>query len=282
MSKIDVYIEAFLNRIVAFVPDLIKAVIILIIGMLLIKIFRRFMTRLMVKDKHDPTVLKFLMDLFTWVFRVMLVVSVITALGVPNTSFVAIIGAAGLAIGLSLQGSLSNFAGGILIILFKPMRVGDYIEAQGEGGTVAAIRIFNTKIITSNNQVIYLPNGALSNGTIRNFSKEPTRRAEVIISVSYESDLKKVKDVLFGIIKNDSRILTEPAPAINVKELAANSVNLVVYAWTNNGDYGQMLSDFYESVKASFESSCIDIPIPQREIYVRDVDKNLPPAQQNR
>jgi len=265
--KFDEYIAMFSDRIIAFFPDLIKAVVILFIGLLLIKFFRRFMLRLMAKKNHDPTVLKFMMDLLTWVFRVILIVAVIDALGVPTTSFFAVLGAAGLAIGLSLQGSLSNFAGGILIILFKPMRVGDYIEAQGVGGTVAAIRIFNTKLITGTNQVIYIPNGALSNGTIKNFSKEPTRKTDLTISVSYNADLRHVKKVLYRIAENDARILKEPAPSVQLKELAENAIHFQVSAWAKNEDYGDMLSDLQQNIKFEFDKEGIDIPYLQRDIY---------------
>lgn len=275
MDKFDQYIENFGNRLVAFFPDLIKAAIILIIGMILIKFFRRFMTRMMTKKTHDPTVLKFLMDLLTWVFRVILIVAFIDALGVPTTSFFAVLGAAGLAIGLSLQGSLSNFAGGILIILFKPMRVGDYIEAQGEGGTVAAIRIFNTKLITSTNQVIYIPNGALSNGVIKNFSKELTRKTDLTIGVAYSSDLKHVKDVLRKITQKDERILKEPAPAILVRQLADNSVNFQIAVWAKNEHYGEVLSDLQETIKAEFEKEGIEIPLPQRDLHIKNEKDSL-------
>jgi small conductance mechanosensitive channel len=275
MSRIDFFLEDMLARIIGFVPELIKAVVILIIGIIVIKLFRRFMTRLMNRKEHDPTVLKFLMDLITWVLRIILLIAVITKLGVPNTSFVAVLGAAGLAIGLSLQGSLSNFAGGILIILFKPMRVGDYIEAQGQGGTVASIQIFNTKIITSTNQVIYIPNGILSNGVIKNYSKEETRKTDFVVSVSYDSDLKHAKEVLKRIAENDPRILKEPAPAITVKELSANSVNFQVFVWAKNDDYWDMLSDFLEKIKTEFEKENIEIPMPQRDLYINKDEKKL-------
>jgi small conductance mechanosensitive channel len=278
MKDIDTYLGNFADRVVAFLPDLIQAIIYLVIGLLLIKLFRRFMARLMTEKKHDPTVLKFLMDLLTWTFRVLLVISVITKLGVPNSSFVAIIGAAGLAVGLSLQGSLSNFAGGILIILFKPIRVGDYIEAQGEGGTVAAIRIFNTKLVTPNNQVIYLPNGALSNGTIKNYSKESTRKAEIVLGVGYDCNLKHVKKVITEVIQKDARILKEPAAEINIKELAASTVNVQVFVWAKNEDYWKMLSDFLENIKEAFEAAGIEMPYPQRDIHVV-FDKNNPAQQ---
>ena len=196
------------HAILAFWPHLLSAIITLVIGLLIIKIFRKIMMRLIESKKFDTTLLKFVMDVLIWTFRALLFVSVITKLGVETSVFVAAIGAAGLAIGLSLQGSLANFAGGLLIILFKPLRVGDYIEAQGESGTVAAIFIFSTKIITPNNQSVYMPNGPLSNGIIRNFSKEMTRRTDITLSVNHNSDFHQVKDLIFDVIKSDTRILT--------------------------------------------------------------------------
>ena len=234
---------------------------------------RRIVTGLMTKQDIDPTFLKFVLDVFTWILRVMLLIAVIEQLGIATTSFVAALGAAGLAVGLSLQGSLSNFAGGLLIVLFKPFRVGDYIEAQGQAGTVNSIQIFSTRIITSTNQVVYLPNGTLSNNTIKNFSQEPLRRADVILSVSYGSDLKLVKDVIYNVMKMDSRILAEPAPAIEIKDLAENSVELAVMAWSERADHGAVVSDFYENIKLAFEEANIKIPYPQRELYITAPEK---------
>jgi small conductance mechanosensitive channel len=194
---------------------------------------------------------------------------VVNALGVETSAFVAVIGAAGLAIGLSLQGSLSNFAGGILIILFKPFRVGDFIEVQGEGGTVTEIQILYTRMLTPNNQVVYIPNGALSNGNIKNYSKEPIRKAELIIGVAYNSDIKHVKSVLARIIEMDKTILADPAPVIRIKDLADSSVNFQVFVWATNADFWQMLSDFKENTKIEFDKEGIEIPFPQRDINVR-------------
>jgi small conductance mechanosensitive channel len=269
-TQVQQYIHQFTNIILSYIPNVIKAILILVVGMIIIKILRRIITGLMTKTAdHDPTLLKFVLDVATWILRAFIFVAVIGALGVETTTFAAAIGAAGIAIGLSLQGSLSNFAGGLLIILFKPFRVGDYIEAQGQGGTVNSIQIFSTRIITPNNQVIYMPNGTLSNNTIKNYSQEPLRRAEIIIGVSYNSDLKHVKDTLFTIIKNNERILTEPAPGIEVKELAESSVNLIVFIWSERGDFGKMVSDFYEDTKAAFEKEGIELPFPQRDIHVK-------------
>lgn len=268
MENINQYFDVFIARVVAFIPDLIQAGLYLVIGLLLIKLFRRFMNRMMTEKKHDPTVLKFLMDLLTWVFRILLVISVITKLGVPNSSFVAIIGAAGLAIGLSLQGSLSNFAGGILIILFKPIRVGDFVEAQGESGTVSSIRIFNTKLVTGTNQVVYIPNGVLSNGNIKNYSKEPLRKADLVLGVGYDTDLRNVREVILAAIKKDGRILAEPAPEVNVKELAASAVNLQIILWAKREDYWSMLSQFLQNIKEDFQAAGIEIPYPQKDIHI--------------
>ncbi|MCW4468688.1 mechanosensitive ion channel [Flavobacterium sp. MFBS3-15] len=269
IENIDVYITRFYSNLVDYVPSLISAVIVLVLGLLIIKLFRKIVRNLMNKKDLDPTLLKFVLDVFTWVFRVILFVTVIDQLGVKTTSLMAALGAAGIAIGLALQGSLSNFAGGLLIILFKPFRVGDYIEAQGQAGTVNSIQIFSTRIITGNNQVIYMPNGALSNGTIKNFSQEPLRRAEILLSVDYKNDLKSVKDVIYGVIKNDPNILTEPTPSIDIKSLGENGIDLAVLIWAERGRYGAMVSDFYENVKTAFEKEGIEISHPQRDIHLK-------------
>lgn len=274
--KIDGYVEYFTNKLVTYVPNLVGAVITLIIGIIIIKLLRRLITGIVTKrPEHDPTVLKFLLDVLTWVLRILLFIQVIEQLGVKTTTFAAAIAAAGLAIGLSLQGSLSNFAGGLLIIMFKPFRIGDYIEAQGQAGTVSSIQIFSTKIITPNNQVIYLPNGTLSNNTIKNFSQEPLRRAEIILGVGYSSDLKLVKDTIMRVIESDTRILKEPAPAFEVRQLADSAINVAAMMWTERGNYGPVVSDFYANIKVAFDNAKIDIPYPQRELNIKYPDRNI-------
>ncbi|WP_159800984.1 mechanosensitive ion channel family protein [Flavobacterium sp. MK4S-17] len=271
------YIEGLQNYFITFLPNLIKAVLILIAGIFIIKFFRWFMKRMMVRrEDMDPTLIKFLMDIFTWVLRVLLFIMVVGALGIETSAFVAVIGAAGLAIGLSLQGSLSNFAGGILIILFKPFRVGHYIEVQGEGGTVVEIQILYTKLLTPNNQVVFIPNGALSNGNIKNYSKEPLRKAEFIIGVGYNSNIEHVKSVLTRVIEKDPKILKDPAPVIRIKDLADNSVNFQVFVWATNEDFWQMFSDIKENTKIEFDKEGIEIPFPQRDIIIKNTDgKNV-------
>lgn len=275
-TQLQLYLHRFTNTILAYVPNLVKAVFILIIGLVIIKILRRVITGLMTKTAdHDPTLLKFVLDVATWILRAFIFVAVIGALGVETTTFAAAIGAAGLAIGLSLQGSLSNFAGGLLIILFKPFRIGDYIEAQGQGGTVNSIQIFSTKIITPNNQVVYMPNGTLSNNTVKNYSQEPLRRADIILSVGYSSNLKHVKEIIYEVIKANEKVLLEPAPLIEIKGLAENSVDIVVFIWAERAKFGGMVSDFYENIKEAFETEGIEIPFPQRDVRVKEDAKKL-------
>lgn len=272
MEYLEEYWQRAVQGFIGYLPNLLSAFITLIVGYILIKLFRRMMMRFNERKRFDTTVLKFTMDVFIWVFRILLFVSIITKLGVETSAFVAIIGAAGLAIGLSLQGSLSNFAGGILIILFKPLRVGDYIEAQGEAGTVATISIFSTKIITPNNQSVYMPNGILSNGIIRNFSKEKLRRAEIVLSVNRNSDPGQVKEVIFDVIKNDKRILKNPAPMVLIKDLTNDALLLTVLIWSKTADHGWVVSDFYENIRYAFHAHQINIPASKREIVIERLD----------
>lgn len=274
METLKQYFQKAVHTTTAFLPHLLSAIITLVVGFIIIRLFRKFMMRLIEKKRFDATLLKFVMDVAVWTMRALLFVSIITKLGVETSAFVAAIGAAGLAIGLSLQGSLSNFAGGLLIILFKPLRVGDYVEAQGEAGTVAAIFIFSTKIITGNNQSIYLPNGALSNGIIRNFSKEKLRRAEITLSVNHDSDISLVKALLFNVIRPDKRILQLPEPAVMIKDITADALLLSVLMWTTYEDYGWVVSDFLENIKKSFKEQGISNPAPKREIIIEI--KNYP------
>lgn len=272
MEVLNEYWQKTAHAAIAFWPHLLSAVLTLVVGIVVIKIFRKIMMRLIDQKRFDATLLKFIMDVLVWTFRALLFVSVITKLGVETSVFVAAIGAAGLAIGLSLQGSLANFAGGLLIILFKPLRVGDYIEAQGESGTVAAIFIFSTKIITPNNQSVYIPNGALSNGIIRNFSKEMIRRTDITLSVNHNNELHQVKSIILDVIKSDKRILNSPEPLILVKDLTSEAMLLSVFAWTSNADFGFVVSDFYENIKKAFREHQISIPALKREVIIQTPD----------
>jgi len=241
-----------------YVPRVISALVVLVIGLYLIRIVNRLVRRVMIKRDFDPTLSRFFADILLWALRVLLFVTFISKLGVETSSFVAILGAAGLAVGLSLQGSLSNFAGGMLIIMFKPFRVGDTIEAQGVTGTVLEIQIFVTKLVTGNNQMIFVPNGALSNGTIVNFSMGGTRRAELLFSIAYDANLKQVKDLIFSILEKNGKVLKDPAPAVVVTELLDNAVRLAIRPWAKNEDYGTMVSEVLETIKTALHDAGID------------------------
>lgn len=262
------YWDYFTNVLIEYSPRLISAAVLFVIGWWSIKLIKKLIMRVMLKRDMEPTLSKFLADILIWTLKILLFVTVISRLGVENSSFVAIIGAAGLAIGLSLQGSLSNFAGGVLIIMFKPFKVGDFIEAQNVSGTVKQIQIFVTQLATLDNQIIFVPNGALSNGTIINFTYATTRRADLTIAISYSTNIKKAKDMILNILENHPLVLKEPAPMILVKDLAESSINLAVRPWSDIDNFLIMRSDILEQIKNAFEKEGIEIPFPQRELHI--------------
>jgi small conductance mechanosensitive channel len=262
------YIKGFLKILIDYSPKFISAVLILFIGLYVIRFINRLSRKIMDKRELDPTLSKFLADILLWVLRVLLFVTFISRLGIETSSFVAILGAAGLAVGLSLQGSLSNFAGGMLIILFKPFRVGDTIEAQGVIGTVSEIQIFVTKLISANNQTILIPNGILSNGIITNYSMAGMRRIDLVFSLSYDTDIKAAKETVMEVMKNHSKVLQTPEPSVIVRDLTDNAIHLAIRPWTKNEDFGQTSSDILENCKTAFDTKGIII-----QPFVRDVSK---------
>jgi small conductance mechanosensitive channel len=248
--------------------NLFWAVITLVLGLWLIKFLGKAFARALEKSKIDVSLEKFLLSLVRIILQVLLVITVISMLGVEMTSFIAILGAAGLAVGLALQGSLANFAGGVLILFFKPFKVDDFIEAQGYLGKVSAIQVFNTILKTPDNKTIVIPNGVLSNGSITNFTTESQRRIEWTFGIGYDDDLRKAKEILHELIKADTRILPEPAPMVAVSELGDSSVNFVARVWVNAADYWNVYYAMQESVKLSFDEKGISIPFPQRDVHV--------------
>lgn len=268
-EHITTYAETFIKVLIDYSPKLISAIIILFVGLYTIRIINRLIRKIMVKRELDPTLTNFLSDILLWVLRVLLFVTFIDKLGIGTSSFVAILGAMGLAVGLSLQGSLSNFAGGMLIILFKPFKVGDTIEALGVSGTVSEIQIFVTKLINGNNQTIFVPNGSLSNGTIINYSLQGFRRADLTLSISYDTDIKKAKDLITEVINNNPKVLKTPAAEVSVKLLTDSSIQLAVRPWANNADFGAVSSDTLESCKLAFDAAGIVI-----QPFVKEVSRN--------
>ncbi|MEO8237840.1 MAG: mechanosensitive ion channel domain-containing protein [Flavobacterium sp.] len=253
------YATKFIDVLIDYSPKLISAFLILFVGLYAIRLTNRVIRKIMVKRNLDPTLTKFLADILLWGLRILLFVSFISKLGIETSSFVAILGAMGLAVGLSLQGSLSNFAGGMLIIVFKPFKVGDTIEAQGVIATVLEIQIFVTKLLTGNNQTVFVPNGALSNGTIINYSMQGERRADLTFAVSYDSDIKKAKEVLLNVLNQNPKVLESPAPEVFVKNLTASSVEFAVRPWAKNINYGAVFSETLENCKAALDEAGIAI-----------------------
>ena len=258
------YVEQFTKLLIDYSPKLISALIILFVGLYAIRMINRLVRKIMVKRELDPTLSKFLADSLLWALRILLFVTFISKLGIETSSFVAILGAAGLAIGLSLQGSLSNFAGGMLIILFKPFRVGDTIEAQG----VIEIQIFVTKLITGNNQTIFVPNGILSNGVIINYSMQGNRRADLVFSLSYDTNIKTAKDIVMQVMQDHPKVLKNPAPTVAVKNLTDSAIILAINPWAKNADFGGMTSDILENCKEAFDAAGI-----VTQPYVREASK---------
>jgi len=251
-----------------YLPKVLLAIVTLLIGLWIIKIFGKVVQKSLGKGNVDVSLRRFIGSIVVVTLKIVLFISVISMIGVQMTSFIAILGAAGLAVGLALQGSMANFAGGVLIMLFRPYKVGDLIEAQGFLGVVKEIQIFNTILNTVDNKTIIIPNGSLSNGNITNYSTEATRRVDLVFGISYGDDIKKTRDVLTEIIKGDNRILTDPAPQIRLLELGDSSVNFAVRVWCNGADYWDVFFDMNEKVKLEFDKNKISIPFPQRDVHL--------------
>lgn len=264
------YAEQFGSKIIDFLPSLIGAILVLLIGLWVIKVINRFVKKMFVKKEFDPTLEKFSADLINWTLKILLFVLVITQLGVESASLIALIGAAGLAIGLALQGSLSNFAGGVLILLLKPFRVGDWISAQGIDGAVKEISIFNTRVITFGNQEAVIPNGKLSNDNIINYTSTGIRRENQTWGIHYDSDIKLAKEILLDLVNEQETILGDPhpAPMIVVAELADSSVNLSLRYWAKNEDFWNLRWHILEEGKRRLEEKGIIIPFPQRDVHI--------------
>jgi small conductance mechanosensitive channel len=261
------YLSKAIELVMEYGPKLILAIVVLIIGMWIIKGIKKLITKAMDKGKVDVSLQRFLISLIIITFKVLLLISVASMVGIATTSFVAILGAATFAVGLALQGSLSNFAGGVLILLLKPFKVGDVIEAQGFVGKVDAIQIFNTTVKTFDNKMIYIPNGSLSNGNITNYSQEPIRRVDMTFGIGYGDDIKKAKDVLAKIVAADSRILKDPAPLIAVSNLGDSSVDFAVKVWCDTAEYWNVFFSMQENVKITFDKEGISIPFPQTDVH---------------
>lgn len=258
------WIDSGYDLLIVYAPKLIAAILIWIVGLWLIRLLLKGLKRTMEIRDYDISLKTFLLNLVSWVFKIILIVVVLGTVGIETTSFAAILAAAGLAIGLAMQGSLANFAGGILIMIFKPIKVGDFIEAQGEAGTVKEIEIFTTKLTSTDNKEIIIPNGKLSNDNIVNYTALDMRRVDLKFGVGYGSDLKQTKDVLMAQLTAHPLILKEPAPMVRLSELADSSLNFVVRPWVKTADYWDVYFDIIESTKEALDAANIEIPYPHQ------------------
>ncbi len=247
---------------------LLYAIAILIIGRWIALAIRGVLRKMLTSRKIDLTIVSFVCSMVYIALMTFVVLAALSKLGVQTTSFVAVIGAAGLAIGLALQGSLANFAAGFLMVIFRPFKVGDFIEGAGTAGIVEEIQVFTTQLKTPDNKTIIIPNAKLTGDNITNYSAKETRRVEFTPGVSYRADIRKVKEVLQGIVNSDGRILKDPAPQIALGELADSSVNFVVRVWVKTSDYWDVFFETMEKIKLRFDEEGIEIPFPQRDVHL--------------
>lgn len=246
---------------------ILKAVIVFLVGRFLIRMLNRLVGRVMDKRNVDISIKTFVKSLVNILLTVLLIVSVVGALGVETTSFAALLASAGVAVGMALSGNLQNFAGGLIVLLFKPYKVGDWIESQGVSGTVKEIQIFHTILTTGDNKTIYIPNGAMSSGVVTNYNTQVTRRIEWIVGIDYGEDYNKVQQIVRDILVADSRILNEPAPFIALHALDASSVNVVIRVWVNSGDYWGVYFDINKAIYETFNEKGINFPFPQLTVH---------------
>jgi small conductance mechanosensitive channel len=249
-------------------PKVIGAIVVLLIGLWVIKMITKGFGRMMKKKDTDPSLQGFLKSMVSIMLKVLLFISVMGMVGIQATSFIAIIGAAGLAIGLALQGTLQNFAGGVIILLFKPYKVGDFVDGAGHMGTVKEIKIFTTILNTPDNKLIIIPNAQLSNASLTNFSALETRRVDFTFGIGYGDDYDKAKEVLLGLIQADDRILKDPEPFIALSGLGDSSVNIVVRVWAKGADYWGIYFDMNEKVYKTFSQQGLSIPFPQMDVHL--------------
>lgn len=252
--------------------NIAMAIVIYVLGRIVVGFLLSIFRRLMAKSKYDAMLVDFLESIISAILMLFVIVASLDQLGVDTTSLVAILGAAGLAIGLSLQDSLKNFAAGVMLLVFKPFKSGDFVEAGGTAGSVNKIGIFTTTMTTPDNKEIIVPNGGIYSSNITNFSAKETRRVDLVVGIGYDADLRKAKEILKEMVASDERILTEPAPTVAVSELADSSVNFVVRPWVKASDFWGVKFDFTEQVKLRFDEEGISIPFPQMDVHLHKTD----------
>jgi len=248
--------------------NIAAAIATLVIGMIIAGMISKTFHRILTKRELDPTIIEFVSHMVKYVIVAFVVIAALGRIGVQTTSFIAILGAAGLAVGLALQGSLSNFASGVLIVILRPFKSGEYIEAAGISGSVESVQIFATTLVTPDNKFVVVPNSAILGGNIINYSRKPTRRIDLVIGVSYQADLAKTKAILESVVKANPLVLKDPDVTVAVAELADSSVNFVVRPWVNGGDYWPVRFELMEAIKNGLDEAGIEIPFPQMDVHV--------------
>ena len=270
VSQTQTYLQKIYEMIIEYAPKFLLAIIVLLIGLRIIKFFAGLLRKNLKKKEVDPTLAPFAVNLLDWTLKIMLVISVAAMLGVETTSFIAVLGAMGLAVGLALQGTLSNFAGGVLLMVFKPYRVNDLIEAQGRIGVVREIQIFNTILASPENKMVIIPNGAIMNGEIVNFTILGKIRVDLTVGIAYEADIEAAKKVLILVMTNHPLVLGDPAPFVGVSELGDSSVNLAVRPHCEPKDYWTVYFDILEQSKLTLDKNNITIPFPQVDVHMKN------------
>ena len=267
-TNLDIILRKLFELGVTAGKHLLVAALVFAVGRLIIGIINKLVAKLLSRRHIDASVQSFLRSLVKIMLTVLLIISVIGALGVNTTSFAALLASAGVAIGMALSGNLQNFAGGLVILLFKPYRVGDWIEVQGVQGKVQEIQIFHTLLLQADNKVVFIPNGSMSTAVVVNYTRTDTRRVEWTVGIDYGESVDKAKDVILNTIKADQRIQTDPEPAVLVSALADSSVNLTVRVWVKNDDYWPVFHDIYNQIYDQFNAAGISIPFPQQTVHI--------------
>ena len=260
------------DYIIPFAINIAMAILIYVVGKIVVKILVNIFGKLLSKSNYDVMLINFLKSIINALLMVFVIIAALGQLGVDTTSLAAILAAAGLAIGLSLQGSLSNFAAGVMLLVFRPFKAGDFVDAGGASGTIKSIGIFTTMMTTPDNKEVIVPNGQIYSGIITNYSAKDTRRVDMVFGIGYDDDLKKAKTILQEMVDADPRVLKEPAAQIAVSELGDSSVNFVVRPWAASSDFWGLKFDFTEAVKLRFDQEGISIPYPQMDVHVHKND----------
>lgn len=266
------WLESHSELFIQYGVNILAAIVILFIGNIIVKTISNSVAKLLEKKQMDQAVVHFISSLVRYVLFVIVLIAALGKVGVQTASVVAVIGAAGLAVGLALQGSLANFAAGVLIVAFRPFKAGDYVEIGGVAGSVESIQIFQTVLTTPDNKMIVVPNGSVISSAIVNYSRHATRRIDYVIGVSYKADLKKTKEVILRVLESESRLLQTPAPTVGVVALADSSVNFVVRPWVKTAEYWDVYFDLLQAIKEGLDAEGIEIPFPQMDVHLNKLE----------